>query len=1524
MPVYQTTVAVPGGVAAYPASPAMPVGREPEPYNFAKQLGSGLESGVGAVQGIAAKSFNILDSLAEHLSNTTGIPKPRLFEGLTDFWKQQEEQSQREAARLAGGRQDFWSQLTRAPAAAIPMLPLYLAGGAAAEGLAVPGVLGSTAASMGMIGAIENSDRGWRAILQGAADGTLMGKFLDVMGPMKRPIRLAGVGLVTYAKLRLQGADNDTALANAMTNMGLSWGDHQQQGEVDTKAIRRSRLDRFRIANQLNPIEQASQDYINKLGIKTPLSMQTGSEAAQQLEASVRKSPGGGAFGRTLEESKAQLVQHGQEQELPRIYPQPVSAEEAGAAVGGKLKSDLEQTRKTLTEQVSPQPTTPELAGQQVIEKGKQTIQGLDREANQAYKAAWQAEKDPRNIREIPVLDENGDVKLDEDGKPVKEKMPLPIDMQDVQDALKPIVRRYEYTLSETDARASLGLKTMRQIIAGPRYKPVSAAELDLSMLKDAARTEKGLAELRDPSQGMAAFSVGKLQSAIDDAMANAAYPGHEPFSGPNPALTNLQAGRAATAKKYGIADVFSNFGRQNINELEPVGVFGRLTWGRDAGINQLRQVAEIAPDQMPAVGRAFIDGGGKWSELGPETKKILFRDPKLIEDLDQYHRDLAQFGPLTKLEPVDLFKRLTRPEGRTLNQLRAVSEQAPEEMPKLGRAFVEGLLDRVTREGDVEKVKSTLGKWLDLDAKSKALMFEDPALIHDIDKFFFSLKRMAANPNPSGSGFLVGLNQLKGRLMTGAGVLAGGITGGLVGPKEASLGAGLGILGGVGMEIGSNAWLARKLFDPNFIRMVTRGIDMQNRGDVEGARLMGAQVAKDFPGDEGGAPPTAGGPPPGAPPTAGGGGAAAAPAAEEAPVGAPAAAAGAAPPTGTITEPQHFEIQKLAENQLGEETYGAPEGWRDKLNTAADNAQKRIDKFWKDQSTTTNMRIPVDVLANYSVVGARKIVDGAETFGDWSKAMLDAVPQIQPHLRAVWKEAQHIAGMVGWGKGGDAEMPLGKRLTVPAGPVDEAAPKIAQNTVLPLVQKHLDNLDVWHQRNPNMFTSTGNYIKGMNELFQYKNGRVPVPPDNLIAYSTDGPALGQSIDEVLARQRKLAEEGLRESLKVRKLYADGTMKPNDTALYFAWGALSPRQSPYPQEAGFLHALDAGLDYWVDKTVAGRFTEKDVPAYLEWSSAALKGTPGAQATSNLNAFARRVTPSGEISPGFLINAGLPVEYGPYKGMRTIDALHEIIADPNLSSIEARRRFQQINNGLGIDNKVFSFVLLVTGHHDTLVADRVRINDFWNAPELEKQGLAYTTNKQGEREPTRNLYDNGLDDPWNGITGLGMYEAAEKALADRVKKAYADRGIKDGTLGRWHWETWVSKSGQEVSHGSLGAIPKMAAGMTSPQAAVGSSVRQGKYNDLSYGVRYERTPEGFRYNWPKSDESTVALTPEQHTKLLETLRQMRDKPTAPGYTEKERAIQRGTKTSEAKDAPWRELPGVNKAALDRLIERLSRR
>jgi hypothetical protein len=798
-------------------------------------LGGVVTQAAANTDRLLANVAMMLDKESDRISQITGMSKGGFFKTLENWARGQHQTLSQQAGELAGGRTDLPSRTIQTVGGAAFNLPTA----------AVAAELGGPVLGMAALGGLETADEGWRNALVAAAKGAALGGALHVMGPASRPVRLTGASAMTYAQMRLDGADHATALSNALAMGGMAAipGGGATAREIAGNIPPIQFTPRLMRAN-LTPQDAASQAYLESRGVETPLSMQTGSRPAAGLEASIQNVPGGGAFSERMRASREKLTGEVAPAELARIHPEPVTPEEAGTAVGGKLAADLEKTRSELAAQVSPQPATPEGAGAAVINRGRQLIQGLDREANTAYKAAWRAEQDPRNVREIPVLDKAGDAQLDENGKPVTEKMPLPIDMQSVQDALKPVAKRYEYTLSETDARASRGLKAMRQIINGPRYKPISAAELDLGMLKEASRTEKGLAELRDPSQGMAAYSVAKLQSEINDTMRSAAYPGIETGE-ETPALGHLQAGRKATAKKYDIADTFAGFGRQNIEELEPVGVFRRLTWGGDAGIQHLREMAQLAPDQMPAVGRAFIEGGGNWKELGPETKKILFRDPDVIRGLEQYYRDVAKFGGLTKLEPVTLFDRLTAGGGRRVNMLRDVAKETPEQMPQLGRAFVQGLLDRATREGDIAKVQSTLDKWLNLDPESKALMIKDPGLRNDLNNLMFSLKRLTKNPNPSGSGFIVALNQMKGKIFQGLGLMGGGVLGYGHGVPEAAIGVGTGYLAGAGAEYGANAALARLLFNRRFTKLLTEGIRMDLRGNQAGAKLAARTLAR-------------------------------------------------------------------------------------------------------------------------------------------------------------------------------------------------------------------------------------------------------------------------------------------------------------------------------------------------------------------------------------------------------------------------------------------------------------------------------------------------------------------------------------------------------------------------------------------------------------------------------------------------------------------------------------------------------
>jgi len=915
----QVEYTTPEGIPVFtraPAAPAQPPA-QPQPQVWSpewlgQQTLSGLGTAAEATHHVIANTAGLIDTAFEKISALTGIPKhtvtqliptiyPDQFKDIAGWAKRQEAEQKLFAGEMAGGRQDIPSQTVRAVTAGIGSLPMYA--GATALGGPVLGMAG--------LSALETADQGWQNQLKAAGYGALLGKAFKVLEPYKRYLRSFANAAITYVNLIAHGANHETALSNAIAMGGLgAMGGPGEKTLRDVPATAGQvvrEMDPRRLIPQvktvLSPQEQASEQYMREHGIQTPLSMQTGSKAAAGLEGTVQSMPGGGRFTEKMAQAREQLTGPVAQQELGQIYPERVTPEEAGTAVQRTLGKTLEETRAGLAEEVLPgQPMTPEAAGTAVLERGKQEIQALDQQADASYKAAWQAERDPRNIRQIETVDA--------DGNPTTEKMALPIDMADVQKALKPLADRYEYTLRETDIRASLGLKAMRNIINGPRYKPASAAELDLGMLKEAARTEGGLAELRDPSQGLAAKSVAELQNAIDQTMANAAYPGYDPASGaPSPALTNLQAGRKATAQKHEIADVYRGFGRQNITELEPVQVYRGLTWEGDAGIQRLRQVAKIAPEQMAQVGRAFIEGGGKWETLGPETRKELFTDPGLIKDLDAYYAKLEKFGPLLKLEPVALFDRLTARGGKRINLTQEIAAETPEHKAQIARAFVEGLLERATREGDIQKVQSTLDKWLDLDEKTKATLIEDPKQVRNLNNLFMSMKRVMKTPNPSGSGFIMALNQMKGNIFKGIGMIAGGGVGYGHGAPGAGAGAGVGYLAGAAAEYGANAALARLLFNQRFIKMLTRGFNEAARGNTAGAKLSARSLSKiiDENPPEGPpeGPPTGGGPPPGgAPPPA--------------------------PPAGA-GEPQHGTLKHFLESESGEMTIpprkGTPEG---------------------------------------------------------------------------------------------------------------------------------------------------------------------------------------------------------------------------------------------------------------------------------------------------------------------------------------------------------------------------------------------------------------------------------------------------------------------------------------------------------------------------------------------------------------------------------------------------------------------
>lgn len=102
--------------------------------------------------------------------------------------------------------------------------------------------------------------------------------------------------------------------------------------------------------------------------------------------------------------------------------------------------------------------------------------------------------------------------------------------------------------------------------------------------------------------------------------------------------------------------------------------------------------------------------------------------------------------------EPVRVHGQLTAPKDAAIGKLREVAKQAPGELPKIGRAFLDDLLGQATANGGFEHAQRIASKWENLGAETKRMLYKDPEHIAELDKFFRLAKMTAHNANTSGT----------------------------------------------------------------------------------------------------------------------------------------------------------------------------------------------------------------------------------------------------------------------------------------------------------------------------------------------------------------------------------------------------------------------------------------------------------------------------------------------------------------------------------------------------------------------------------------------------------------------------------------------------------------------------------------------------------------------------------------------------------------------------------------------------
>lgn len=384
----------------------------------------------------------------------------------------------------------------------------------------------------------------------------------------------------------------------------------------------------------------------------------------------------------------------------------------------------------------------------------------------------------------------------------------------------------------------------------------------------------------------------------------------------------------------------------------------------------------------------------------------------------------------------------------------------------------------------------------------------------------------------------------------------------------------------------------------------------------------------------------------------------------------------------------------------------------------------------------------------------------------------------------------------------------------------------------------------------------------------------VQAPPSWLIENANNPEQFAKWFGGLTDGQIKAADEGLSIQKQFTDAYKAGA-GPELTGQLMLWSILSRRLSAFPHESGFKDLAQAATPF-IQKAANGEWSDADTAAWLKLVKDNIPaGSPGKSATSNANDFGKY----------FLAKMAKKDA----DGKTGLVKLHEMMADPNMSSTDLRRAFYGLAEGTGIQNKILSFALLVSGRNDVVVLDRIQINRMWGG---------------GEK-----IYDD-VANQFDGAQGLVHYEALERALANRVQDLYDRVGRSDqASVGRYHWESWVLSSGQVVGHPTLEGVVKTAKGAAEPVA--GLPVKEGRFHQFLYGAEYEKLPDGkYRYTYRTSDGTPYEFTKAEIDSVFAEVKKKSSGVLPPDFP--------GVKSFEGGNIPWYEYKGVDRGKLDELI------
>jgi hypothetical protein len=182
-----------------------------------------------------------------------------------------------------------------------------------------------------------------------------------------------------------------------------------------------------------------------------------------------------------------------------------------------------------------------------------------------------------------------------------------------------------------------------------------------------------------------------------------------------------------------------------------------------DAALGDIKALSRQAPGEIPAMrtpGQAVastivreLDAQvqATASAAGPQAIKALMDGRAATKQKYAVADVLEDLTSGTGGEPVRIARRLAAQKDTAVAKLKALEAIAPAELPKIGRAVIDDVIERAT-SATKDGTAGALAEWSKLGADTKRLLFGKPEYIQDLNDFFLLAKKMRENPNPSGT----------------------------------------------------------------------------------------------------------------------------------------------------------------------------------------------------------------------------------------------------------------------------------------------------------------------------------------------------------------------------------------------------------------------------------------------------------------------------------------------------------------------------------------------------------------------------------------------------------------------------------------------------------------------------------------------------------------------------------------------------------------------------------------------------